>query len=440
MTLSRRDEPLSASRIVTAPFALAGTALAATCAAWLLNARPALGAGVFVALVFLSVWLRNFDERAKRTGALIATPLVALLVVPGRANAPGGALVDLGLVISAGVVSLAYVTAVQWITRRFAFLPGSRASHSAGVEPGAARKRNGISVPTRMALQMAVALSAAFACGFALFPGHWGWTVLTAFIVCSGARGRGDAAYKGVLRLGGAIAGTLGAAALARFASPSGPAEAVFIFVVLFFGLWLRDINYAYWAACMTLVLAVLSRSGGGANLALLGTRLEAILAGAICAVAAAWFVFPIRTEAVIRRRLADALGALDRAVAREPSAGTVPSVELAVFEHRMEELESVAVPMRWHRRVFASAAGPEHPANWIELANEVKSHARSFVPAGSGRLRQTGAIRRAIGLSRRAIADHGKAEAMPDAVSVSTALRHLRDVLTTAKAHEIES
>jgi uncharacterized membrane protein YccC len=38
-----------------------------------------------------------------------------------------------------------------------------------------------------MALQMAVALSAAFAAGFLVFPDHWGWCVLTAFIVCSGA-------------------------------------------------------------------------------------------------------------------------------------------------------------------------------------------------------------------------------------------------------------
>ena len=349
MTLSRREGRVSFGGVLRAPVALAGTALAATGAAWLLHALPAVGAVVFVAVIFFSIWLRNFDERAKSIGALIAMPLVALLVVPGRAYAPGGPLVDLALVISAGVVSLAYVAAAQSIMRRF--LPNAAPAAHAAKDASAPRKRAGIPVPTRMALQMAVALSAAFAFGFALFPAHWGWTVLTAFIVGSGARGRGDAAYKGLLRLGGAIAGTLAAAAFTRFALPSGPAEAVLVFVVLFLGLWLRDINYAYWAACMTFILALLSRSGGIANVALLEARLEAILIGALCAVAAAWFVLPIRTEAVIRRRLADALGALDRLVTREPSSDGERSTELAFFEHRSMTMTSALPPLRytWH-------------------------------------------------------------------------------------------
>ena len=35
--------------------------------------------------------------------------------------------------------------------------------------------------------------------------------------------------------------------------------------------------------------------------------------AGALCAVAATWFVYPIRTEAVVRRRVADVLAALSK-------------------------------------------------------------------------------------------------------------------------------
>ncbi len=42
---------------------------------------------------------------------------------------------------------------------------------------------------TRMALQMGLALAAAFLVGHLAYPDHWTWAVLTAFIVCSGARG-----------------------------------------------------------------------------------------------------------------------------------------------------------------------------------------------------------------------------------------------------------
>jgi hypothetical protein len=427
MTFSRRAHPLRWSHALTEPLVMAGTALAATGAAWLLHATPLLGAVVFVGIMFLSVWLRNFGEREKRIGASLALPLIAILIVPARADAPGGPLVDLALVVSAGVVALAYATASAWLARRLRLMPPTV---ERATEERASPKRAGMSVATRMAFQMAVALSAAFIAGFLVFPNHWGWCVLTAFIVCSGARGRGDAAYKGVLRLAGAVAGTLGATVFARIAVPSGAADAVLVFIVLFFGLWLRAFNYAYWAACMTLVLALLSQTGDNGEIVLLAVRLEAILVGALCAVAAAWFVFPIRTEAVIRRRLADALGALDGFVAREPPATGEPKSELALFEHRMNELDSVAVPVRWHRRVFGSANAPEHPALWIELAHEVKQHARSFVSHGDAREKQRGTVRRAIGASRRAIAEHGKTEPAAGAMPVSVALRHLRDAL----------
>src|SRR5438105_2276783 len=49
---------------------------------------------------------------------------------------------------------------------------------------------------TRMAIQMAVGLTASFLIGHVFFAEHWEWIVLTAFIVNSGNRGRLDVAYK----------------------------------------------------------------------------------------------------------------------------------------------------------------------------------------------------------------------------------------------------
>jgi predicted trehalose synthase len=43
-------------------------------------------------------------------------------------------------------------------------------------------------------------------------------------------------------------------------------------------------------------------------------------------------------------------------------------------------------------------------------------------------------AIRRALGISRRAIANHGKADAPPDAPAIGAALGELHATLTTAR------
>ena len=115
----------------------------------------------------------------------------------------------------------------------------------------------------------------------------------------------------------------------------------------------------------------MLARSDDGFNLALLGTRLESILAGALCAVIAAWFVFPIRTVDVVRRRLADALKAFDDIVVHAHDADA-RTAHAARYGHLMTELEGIAPPVRWHRRMFVRNDAPDHPARWIDLAHEI--------------------------------------------------------------------
>jgi hypothetical protein len=428
LSAARRPPAAGRAHAFVAPLAMVCVAPAAAGIGLLLHSVPFLGAGVFVATMFLSIWLRNFGARARTAGALIALPLVGILIVPARAEAPGGPAVDIALVVLAGLVPLAVVS----LLRRFVRLAGPDASALAAegaplreTETSERARRGGLTVPTRMALQMAVALGAAFVLGFRIFPAHWGWAVLTAFIVCSGARGRGDAAYKAILRLLGAAGGTLAAALLLHVPTLEGPLEALATFGVLFVGLWLRERNYAYWAACMTLVLALLAPSSHGLDFGLLGERLEAILAGAACGVAAAWFVVPIRTEAVVRRRLADALVALDDVAAHVRASDEDRIRKLAVFEARMAELASVAPPLRWHRRLFAFADHPEHPARWIDLAFVCREDAHAFGAARDAELRRA-AVRKAIGASRRALANHGTPDAAAGGTSVSVALKGL--------------
>jgi hypothetical protein len=429
--LGRREQAATIAEAALASLRIAGVALAATAVAWLLHALPVVGAIVFVGGMFLSVWVRDFGERGRALGTLVALPLVAMLVVPvAQTPAPGGPLVDLALAIGAGVVALAFSAAIQWIARRTGIIATSgRSEQSSGPERA---KRTGITPTMRMALQMAVALGLAFAVGFVVFPGHWGWAVLTAFIVCSGARGRGDALYKAVLRLIGALSGTLAAASLAHAWAPSGVAEAVTIFAILFFGLWLRDVNYAFWACAMTLILAVLAHTSGGFAFGLLALRLEAILVGALCAVVATWFVFPIKTEAIVRLRLAQALVAFDEFVAHAHLPEPERSEKRATFERRIAHLDEVAPPLRWHRRLFARGRDENHPARWIELAGGLRERAGAIEATGDVLAPQATKIRRAIGISRRAIADHAKAQSDTEIVTVGTALERLHGAFET--------
>ncbi len=385
---------------------LVAVALAAAGVGLLLHAVPIAGAATFVVLLALSVWLRNFGRRWRTVGAVIALPFIALLVVPvGPIHARGGPLIDLVLVITAGLVAYAFATAGALLVRR---VDGAHDDARPERERGERARRPGLSVPTRMALQMATALAAAFALGFTLVPGHAGWCVLTAFIVCVGARGRGDALYKAALRLGGAIGGTAVALIVARVWAPSGVAEAIVVFAVLYLGLWLRDRSYAYWAAAMTLIFALLARTNGTLELDAFAVRLEAILAGAICGVAAAWFVTPIRTESVVRRYLADALVAFDDVIAHAHLADDEHPRRVAHFTWRLAELDRLAPPLRWHRRIVRTPV--DHPAAWIAAAGALRPHARAVASPST-----RGAIRRAIGVSRRAI---GERVAIGDALT----------------------
>jgi hypothetical protein len=353
---------------------------------------------------------------------LIALPLIAILIVPGPG--PGdhtNLLVRIGLVACAGLLAYGCSALAGRLIGRETAPPSSPAAGAAAARPP---KRPGPSIATRMAAQMGVAIALAFVAGFAIFPGHWGWTVLTAFIVCSGALGRGDAVYKAVLRFAGAIGGTALATLVTAVWLPSGPLEAVAIFAVLFVGLLLRERNYAYWAACTTLVLALLSRGGDASALALLGARLEAIFAGALCAVAATWLVFPIRTDAVVRRRLADALKAFDDLVVHPEHGDEEHARRSAAFADALANLDGVAPPVIWHRRIVRWSATPDHPAAWID-------HARRLRAPRIADEAQRGAIRRAIGRSRKAIGDHGKPEAT---TSIGAALDALHAALPTSE------
>jgi len=363
----------------------------------LLKQVPVVGALVFVAGMALSIWLRRFGSAARRAGSLIALPFVVLLVTPHIPSQRLGTVMALLMPILVALVALVWVSAFHWLGRRIPWLPPFPShAETAGV-PAAVPERTSALRPdatTRMALQMAAALSAAFIVGFMVFPERWSWVVLTAFIVNSGNRGRGDVAYKSVLRVLGAGAGTLAALVLSDPFSSSDSATVGFILVAVFFGIWLRPLGYAWWALFVTLALALLQHFTGMQTRLVLWPRLEEILIGAVIGVAAAWFVLPVRSLDVMKRRIADALAALSTALDPASTPGLPDDFEAAVA--RVEQLAPAFRAWRRVSRRFDSI----QPADWVDSLAGCVDPASAVI---RGERAATG-LRTEVGKARRAM------------------------------------
>lgn len=405
LTLSRRTFG-SRGEFARSSAALPAVGLVAAGVGWLLVAVPVAGAVAFVLGMSIPIWMRRFGERASRLGTLITLPFVAMLVAPGAAPKTGDPWLDLALLVAASVVAIAWVA----LSRELGMLLGVVSAASPPAPPARAEGlqkaerarpadgsvRTPLPASTRMALQMAAALSAAFVVGWLAFPEHAMWTVLTAFIVCSGNRGRGDVVYKSGQRVAGALAGTVVAVALSFVVEPTGFGAVVVIFAALFVGSWLRDVSYAFWALTITLVLTLLQGVLGTTPAApaslgwMLAERMLAIVVGALIGIAASWFILPVRSSDVVRRRLADALLALTGVLAPSSDDPDAPSraERIAAFRAAIDRLEQLAPTQSAHRmlrrglgRATAHPSRPAHPIDCIRVAASLPAALDSPAP-----------------------------------------------------------
>ncbi|MER5509008.1 FUSC family protein [Streptomyces sp. NPDC002766] len=307
LTLSATQRTADTRRRLFSLVLVPATAGASIFLGRLIASHYAAGAAVYTLWMALAIWIRRYGPTATRVGTLLALPLVALLVVPGPALPPEAqsGLVTWGWSALTGALACGSVWLVQGLGDRFGPWRAEPAP-----EPPRRPSRLHPRPSTRMALQMAAGIAAAFTLGTLLFDHHWPWVVLTAYVAASGNRGRNDVLRKGIERLAGACAGTLLAVAVAA-AGVTGHASVALMFAVLTVALWLRPLNYAYWAAGMTCALSLLLGYFGQDAQSLLPTRLEGIAVGAVLSVASAWWLLPVP-----RRRTAAA-----RAVVRPSEA-----------------------------------------------------------------------------------------------------------------------
>ncbi len=406
LTLSRRHITEDHGDWLREMAALPLMGLAAAGVGWTLHHAFWAGAVLLVAGIAVGIWLRRYGGEIRRLGAMLVLPLIAVLITPAPVQAPGGLWVDLFLVLLSGLVALGFVWLAVSTARRMGKLTATGVPEAAPPAPQSTTpaQPGKLAASTRMAAQMAVALAASVIVGKLLFAEHWPWAVITAYIICSSSVARGDTIYRSALRLGGAVAATLLAAALQHVSPPQGMAAAALIFATLFVGVWLREVNYALWAFCITLIVALLQETEGQPVLYTLELRLEAILTGAICAVAAAWWVLPIRTSDLVRKHLADALLALEGVA----EAVSLPPEEkqraLHVLEHRLAQLEKIAAALHWHHRLSRLAPDADHPSVWIAIARQYRAPARDLASLPPGLVRNVKLARRTVGQRDRPI------------------------------------
>jgi fusaric acid resistance family protein len=376
-----------------AAVALPLVALVAAGVGILLHRLPWIGVLVFTAGLAVSIWLRRFGPLAARAGSLIALPFVTLLVTPYVRPIKVGPVLAMLMPVVVALIALGAVTLFQTLARRVRLLPPAK--DEPHIAPPA--KSEGAMRPdasTRMAIQMAVALAVSFVVGFVFFGERWSWIVLTAFIVQSGNRGRLDVAYKSVLRVAGAAAGTIVALVSATRLGTHDAATAVLILAAVFFGLWLRPLGYAWWALFVTLALAQLQGFTGAPAQHILWPRLEEIVIGAIIGVAAAWFVLPVRSTAVLRRRIADALAALSEAL--DPAK---PERAPDAFVAALARVDQVGTAFKASRFV-TSRMRRANPADWIDALMACRMPAVALIDAGE----TPGTIRKLVGTARKAV------------------------------------
>lgn len=380
-----------AEAVVLLPF----VGLATAGVGYLLVLLPIVGATAYVTAMFLSIFLRRFGPVWTRVGSLIALPFITLLIAPGAGvgtSPPQVAVLSIGVLV--------IVVALRLLAEATRFLPKAPSEPARdGTRPVSVPATTGLVASTKMAIQMAIALAAAFVIGALLFPAHVTWVVLTAFIVCSGNRGRADVLYKSGLRVVGAAVGTVVASVGLVWLTPShsflqGPALVVALLAIIAIGLWLREWTYAAWAVVMTLVITLLQGTAipvTGAGGEQLWIRILAIIVGAGCGLAASWFVLPVRSEGVVRKRVSEALAALSDYGA-EPTPITDHDLGMA-----LGRLDEVAAPWNALERLTGWRTTARKPGQWVHLVHECARLVRA-------RPGLSAAARRALGEARRAM------------------------------------
>ncbi|MDE2612266.1 MAG: hypothetical protein KGL78_02395 [Burkholderiales bacterium] len=290
---------------------IAAAALVAVELPALVDGQPLPGTLALIACAVASKALRGRGRAAgiAAAGAGLALRLALIsLVAPGRIDEAWRAPLAVALVgWSYGALALfaRLVGHEPAADRRASGASAEAGARAAAAAPAAIAASRAVRSFGRKSatLQMLLAFSASCVAGRWWFGAHWNWAALSAFLVLSGTLTRAEIMTKGLHRLVGAAAGTSAAALLVGPGGAGSRSTLLALLAVVMVSIWLRRLAYAGWVAGITAALSLLYSYEGQDAGALLGVRLAALACGAVLAIAAGWFVMPVRRAPDSRAR-----------------------------------------------------------------------------------------------------------------------------------------
>jgi len=184
----------------------------------------------------------------------------------------------------------------------FGNLPGAPAvAREVAVRGGRWNPLTHLDMPTRQAVQVALAGALAILLGTLLSPARYYWAVIAAFVTFTGTGTRSETFLKGLNRVLGTLLGLVAAILLAPVTAGHTGWILFTILLSMFLGFYLLRINYAYMIFFVTIMLGQLYTVLGTFSDSLLALRLEETVVGALAGVVVALVVAPLSTRDTVR-------------------------------------------------------------------------------------------------------------------------------------------
>lgn len=233
-------------------------------------------------------------------------------------------------------------------------LPGSPAI--AGDVPARGTRWNPLArfdLPTRQAIQVAVAGGLAILAGRELSPLRYYWAVIAAFVMFTGTATRTETYLKGVSRVVGTLLGLVASIWLVELTGGRATGVVVIVVLCIFFGFYLFRVNYAYMIFFITIMLGQLYSVLHMFSPGLLLLRLEETVIGATIGFLVAIAVVPLSTRdtvASVRKNLFLDLASLLNVAAEKMEGDDACGVDLdahsRALDMRVHQLALVAKPL----------------------------------------------------------------------------------------------
>ncbi|TCM58921.1 putative membrane protein YccC [Rhizobium sp. PP-F2F-G48] len=200
----------------------------------------------------------------------------------------------------------------------------------------------------RSAIQITLASAIAMVFGLMLSRERWFWAVLSAFLVFTNTRSRGDTAMRAVQRSVGTFFGITVGLVAASLLQTMTPVILSLAALCVFLAFYLLAVSYAAMTFFVSIVLALVYSLIGSLTLDVLVLRLEETMIGSFAGLVVAFLVFPARTEALAGEALGRWCAALRRLLtdAAEGRSSFDLIHRSQALERAYAELSSVVRPL----------------------------------------------------------------------------------------------